>query len=255
MPKKKKNTKSHAQRNARRAMKRYKTETARRKKAHSVMSSNAVQHQMMGQFGNVENLMRNVIALGEMFSTEPDLVKLRFDAEALCAKFDVTDRETNAALRDLYSDEKVLYYAEDFEGYWRDRRRELLPELVTDEFVKECGRVFDVLMQKKRGKKKEYRAAMAGKLLVETHNAALTEADVEDNNLWELVFNATLKEHKLELPELPEEPEETEETEESAEPSEQGEEQPAEEQSEEEPPQSEEEPEEQSEEEPPQSEE
>jgi len=43
---------------------------------------------------------------------------------------------------------------------------------------------------------------MAGSLLVQSHTAAIsrTEAPLEDNNLWELILLASLKENPRELP-------------------------------------------------------
>ena len=199
----KKTEKVRAQKRARQQMKKRAKEKQRQKtqvKGHS-FSENAVQHQMLSEFGNVENFVRNIGALADMMREDEDLRTLRYDPEQLYQQFDLAaDRE---ALADLYSKpEEFTYYGEDFQDFWRDKRREVLKEFVTDEVVERASKIFNKLLLTKKGQKKEYRAVMAGNLLVQSHQAALspTDAPLEDNNLWELVLLATLKENPKELP-------------------------------------------------------
>ena len=204
----KKTVKAAAQRRARQAMKKHQKEKQRKQaKVHLAVSENAVQHQMLSEFGNVQNFMRNVLHLADLFKSDPDLQTLRYDPEQTYAQFDLAaDR---AALADLFAKRDDLpAYAEEFEEYWHGKRRTVLEPLVTDEFVEKCDKVFRKLLVTKKGYKKDYRAAMAGRLLVQSHTVALqrSEAPLEDNNLWELVLLATLKENPRELPPPPPEP-------------------------------------------------
>lgn len=204
----KKTAKSIAQRRAKKAMKKRRRENVRHKgNTAAAATENVVQHQMLGEFGNVQNFLRNVLQLAEMMKTDPDLQSLRFDPDKVYAQFDLAaDREQ---LADLYANaENIPAYAEEHEEYWHDKRHDILEEFVNDEFVERCEKVFKKLMVTKKGFKKEYRAALAGNLLVQSHSVAISraEAPIEDNNLWELVLLATIKENPQELPEpVPEE--------------------------------------------------
>ncbi|MBZ0273547.1 hypothetical protein K8I61_16025 [bacterium] len=175
-----------------------------RHKTHTsgVMTENTIQHQMLGEFGSVQNFIKNVRVLAEMFGEEESLKSLRFDAKAIYDKIDLEDPEANAALKDLFeAREDITAYGEDFEPFWKDTRTGILPDFLTDEFVDEVARRFKVLLARKRGFKREYRAVLAGNLLVQAHKVALAESPVGENNLWELIFNATLKENPVDLPE------------------------------------------------------
>jgi hypothetical protein len=199
----KKDQKARARKQARKLMKKRTKDNARQKSRSGVaVSENAVQHQMLSEFGNVENFVKNIGVLAELLRTDDDLIGLRYDVEATYAHFDLAaDRD---ALADLYSDvEDFTYYGEDFQDFWRDKRREALKDLVTEEFVEKTSKIFKKLILTKKGHKREFRASLAGHLLVQSHEAALapTESPLEDNNLWELIFLATLKENAKELPE------------------------------------------------------
>jgi len=201
----KKTAKTAAQRRSRQLMKKHQKDKLRHKaKGHIAVSENAVQHQMLSEFGNVQNFMRNVLHLSDLMKTDEDLKALRFDPEQVYAHFDLAaDR---AALVDLYAHgDDVRAYAEEFEEFWHAKRRAALQPLVTEEFIDRCDKVFKKLLVTKKGFKKDYRAALAGRLLVQSHKAAVspTDAPLEDNNLWELVLLATLKENPRELPEPP----------------------------------------------------
>ncbi len=201
--------KSTERKRQKRLMKKRQKDHARHKtRSTTVASENAVQHQMLGEFGNVANFIKNVQHLSVMFTTDESLKDVRFDAKALYEKLDLTDPAINAAMKDIYSNDDIMYYAEEYEEFWKDRRREILPDFVTDELAENLDKNFKVLLKKKRGFKKDYRAVLAGSLLVQSHMVALKESPVEENNLWELIFNATLKENKVELPEPVEKPEE-----------------------------------------------
>ncbi|MCZ7582531.1 MAG: hypothetical protein M5R36_03900 [Deltaproteobacteria bacterium] len=191
---------SERKRQKRLMKKRQKDQVRHRARSTSVSSENAIQHQMLGEFGSVENFVKNLHNLAGMMREEEDLKTLRFDAKALYEKLDLADPKTNAALTDLYTDDDYTYYAEEYEEFWKDRRGEILPDLVTDDVAQNAARIFKVLLQKKRGFKREYRAALAGNLLVQSHIVALQESPVAENNLWEMMFNATLKDNKVELP-------------------------------------------------------
>jgi len=199
----KKTAKSVAQRKARKAMKKRAKEKQRNKvKAGAAMSENAVQHKMLSEFGNVQNFVRNILHLAELLKTDEDLKTLRFDADKAYEGLDLAaDREPLADIYEKVDD--LPAYDEQYEDFWRDKRRDILEDLVTDEFVENCEKLFNKLMVTKKGFKKDYRAVMAGKLLVQSHTVALSrnEAPLEDNNLWELVLLATLKENPRELPE------------------------------------------------------
>ena len=178
------------------------TKDVKRHKAHSTggVSENAIQHQMLSEFGSVENFVKNVHHLADMMRTEEDLKKLRFDAQKIYAKLDLADPDTHDAMADLYASDDITAYSEAWEHFWKEKRGEILPDIVTDEMAEGIARTFKVLQQKKRGFKKDYRAVLAGNLLIQSHIVALTEAPIGENNLWELMFNATLKENKVELP-------------------------------------------------------
>jgi hypothetical protein len=198
----KKTDKSAAQRRARQLIKKHQKDKQRHKtKGHLAISENAVQHQMLSEFGNVQNFMKNVLHLADLMRTDDDLKTLRFDPAAVYAQFDLTaDR---AALADVYAHQEELpAYAEEFEEFWHAKRRAVLETLVTEEFIERCDKVFKKLLVTKQGFKKDYRAALAGRLLVQSHRAAIsrTEAPLEDNSLWELALLATLKENPRELP-------------------------------------------------------
>jgi hypothetical protein len=170
-------------------------------KSGVALSENAVQHQMLSEFGSPQNFLKNVLALAGMMQTEPDLKALRFPAEQVYAHFDLAaDRE---ALADAYEKKDAIgVYDEKHHDFWRGKRRAALKDLVTDEFVERCEKTFRKLMVAKRGFKKEYRAALAGLLLTQSQKVALspTEAPLEDNNLWELILLATIKDNPRELP-------------------------------------------------------
>ncbi len=197
-----KNDKVQARKRQERAMKKRGKDVVRhRSRSTTILSENTIQHQMLGEFGSVENFIRNMRRLGELFREDEGLKTLRFDAPAIYAKLDLAEPKTNAALRDLYSNDDFTYYAEEHEEFWKDRRGEILPDHVNDERANEIERMFKVLMQKKKGFKKDYRAVLAGHLLIQSHQLARTETPIAENNLWEMMFNATLKENKVELPE------------------------------------------------------
>jgi len=199
----KKNEKAAAQRKQRKAMKKRSKDNQRRKGGHiGAVSENAVQHQMLSEFGNVQNFVKNVLHLSTMLQADEELKTLRFAPDDVYAHFDLTaDRDQ---LADLYAQADDLpAYNETYEEYWHDKRRDALPALVTDEFVEKSEKMFKKLLVTKKGFKKDYRGAMAGSLLVQSHTAAIsrTEAPLEDNNLWELILLASLKENPRELPE------------------------------------------------------
>ncbi|MCC6158938.1 MAG: hypothetical protein IT350_12870 [Deltaproteobacteria bacterium] len=207
-----KNDKAQARKRQERAMKKRGKDVVRhRTRSSTILSENTIQHQMLGEFGSVENFIRNMRRLGELFREDESLKTLRFDAAAIYAKLDLAEAKTNAALRDFYSNDDFTYFAEEFEEFWKERRGEILPDLVNDERANEIERIFKVLMQKKKGFKKDYRAVLAGHLLIQSHQLARNETPIAENNLWEMMFNATIKENKVELPEpRPEEPKEAE---------------------------------------------
>jgi len=185
--------------------KRAKDKVRRKRTVGVALSENAIQHKMISEFGNIKNFVRNMQALSEMMDKDEDLKTLRFNPEKAYEKMDLA-KERNA-LADLYSTEGFAAYAEEYEAFWKEKRKEILPDLVTDEFVENADKIFKKLMVTKKGFKKEYRAVLAGKLLVDSHKAALAESSIEENSLWELIFNATLKENKKELPPEQEKPE------------------------------------------------
>ena len=171
-----------------------------RHKSHSttVVSENAVQFQMISEFGNVQNFVKNVQNLAKMFREDEDLMKLRFDPDKIYAHVDL--QEDRDALEDMYQDDDLFVYDEQYEDLWKGKRKTALEEQITDEMVEQVDATFKKLVQTKKGFKKEYRAAMAGKLLIESHITSLTEAPAHENALWEIMFNAALKENKKELP-------------------------------------------------------
>jgi hypothetical protein len=199
-----KTAKATAQKRLRKAMKKRAKDKERRKtalKSGAALSENAVQHQMLSEFGNAQNFLKNVLVLAELMRTDEDLKTLRFTPDAVYAYFDLAaDR---APLADAYEKRDDFGgYHEDHAEFWREKCRTALKDLVTEEFVERCAKVFKKLMLTKRGFKREYRAVLAGHLLVQSHTAALspTQAPLEDNNLWELILLATVKENPRELP-------------------------------------------------------
>ncbi len=168
------------------------------------LSENAVQHQMLSEFGSPANFVKNIHALAEMFKTDADLKALRYPVDKVYANFDLAaDR---AALADAYEKKDDLpAYDDQYADFWREKRKAMLKEFVTAEFVDTCDKVFKKLIVTKKGFKKEYRAAIAGRLLLQSHVVALTPTDapLEDNNLWELILLATIKENPRELPPPP----------------------------------------------------
>jgi hypothetical protein len=206
----KKDAKAVARKRATKQLKKRTKDNERRKtfaRTGVALSENAVQHQMISQFGSPQNFIKNVFALGEMMKTEADLKTLRYAPEQVYAHLDLTaDR---AALADVYEKKDDLpAYAEEFIDFWHEKRKAILKDTVTDEFVERCDKLFKKLLLVKKGFKKEYRAVLAGRLLVQSHQVAATPADapLEDNNLWELILLATIKENLRELPPLPAEP-------------------------------------------------
>lgn len=201
----KKNVKDRAQKRARQAMKKRSKEKQRyqaKLRSGVAVSENAVQHQMLSEFGSVENFVRNVGALAGLLRTDEELVGLRFDPEKVYGHFDLAaDR---GMLADAYAEpEDFTSYSDDFADAWRDKRRVVLKELVDDEFVARAEKLFSKLMLTKKGHKKEYRAVLAGHLLAQSQKVAMspTEAPLEDNNLWELLLLAAVKENPKDLPE------------------------------------------------------
>jgi len=162
------------------------------------VSESALQHQLISTFGSPENLFKNLVHLGEMFKTEDELKSVRFDADAIYEKLNL--EEARDKLKAMYEAENPLLYPEDDQDFWRDVRKEILPDLITDEFAKQVAKRFEVLVRKKKGVRKDYLAASAGKLLAYLHIRALTHTEMEDNALWELIFNLTLQENQRELP-------------------------------------------------------
>nr|HPM78104.1 hypothetical protein [bacterium] len=141
----KKNEKAAAQRKQRKAMKKRSKDNQRRKGGHiGAVSENAVQHQMLSEFGNVQNFVKNVLHLSTMLQADEDLKTLRFAPDDVYAQFDLTtDRDQ---LADLYAQADDLpAYDEKYEEYWHDKRRDALPALVTDEFVDRCEKMFKKL--------------------------------------------------------------------------------------------------------------
>jgi len=197
----KKSKDSEHRRQKRLMRKRGKDSVRHKSQSSASVSENAVQHQMLSEFGSVENFVKNTRHLAELFKTEEGLKELRFDHKAVYAKLDAEDPKTNEALKDLFTDDDFTYYAEEYEDFWKEKRSEILPDLLTEEIVNKTSKLFKVLIRKKRGFKQDYRAVMAGELLIQSHLAALTEAPVGENNLWEIMFNAALKENKIDLPE------------------------------------------------------
>lgn len=195
--------KNRAQKQARKSMrKRAKDKQRQKTHAHASLTENTIQHQMLSEFGSVQNFVKNVQALAELMKVDDDLKKLRYEPEKVYAHFDLAlDR---AALADVYEKaDDLTAYDEEFQDFWREKRRSILPNVVTDEFVQHCEKLFKKLLLTKKGQKKEYRAVMAGSLLVQSHTVALTPTDapLEDNSLWELILLATIKENVKDLPE------------------------------------------------------
>lgn len=179
-------------------MKKRTRDKQRQKHQPGQLSENAIQHKMVSSFGNVTNFVRNVQHLSAMFKAEDDLKTVRFDAGALYGKMDLA--ESRNALADLYSQADYTGYAEEFESFWKEKRRALLPDLLTEEFISSLEKILKKLMVTKKGFKKDYRAVLAGFLLLESHQSALTETKTDENQLWEIIFNATLKDNPVELP-------------------------------------------------------
>ena len=190
-----------------RAMDKRRKDTERHKQGTSVVSEGAAKYQMMTRFGKpgqMDNFIRSLAHLADLFATDEELRDLRFDAEALYAGFDLAaDRDPLAR---LYEATNALFVPEDDGEFWKAKRKALLPGAVTEEFAKTVSQRMNVLVLKKKGFKKDHFAVQAGKLLADAHTASLTGGDVEDNALWELIFNTTLRENRRELPPAPEAP-------------------------------------------------
>ncbi len=209
MGKKKGNAKAKEKKRQLKAMKKRKKDNRRhRVRSSTVLGENAVQHQMISTFGNVQNFIKTVQNLADMFKTDDDLKNIRLDHEKVYEKIDLV--KMREPLANMYADDSLVAYDEQYEEVWKETRKEILEELITEELAEKVRKLFEKLIRTKKGHKKEYRAAMAGKLLVESHLYSLTEAPVHENSLWEILFNAALKENKKELPEPPPEPEEKE---------------------------------------------
>lgn len=183
------------------AMQKRRKDAERRKRGTSVVTENDAKYQMMtafGQPGKIDNLVRNMAHLAGMFETDEDLKGIRFDADKAYEVLDLAaDRDY---IERLYEAENPLFVPEEDGDFWKEKRQTALPELVTEEFAKTADRLITVLLQKKRGFKKDYRAIQAGKLMIDAHTASLTGGDLEENTVWEIVFNVTLRENKRELP-------------------------------------------------------
>ena len=190
-----------------RAMDKRRKDSERHKKGTSVLSEGAAKYQMLTRFGKpgqMDNFIRSLAHLSEMFATDEELKDLRFDAETLYAGFDLAaDRDYLAR---LYAAENALFISEEDGEFWKAKRAAILPGAVTAEFAKKVSHRMNVLVLKKKGFKKEYFAVHAGKLLADAHLASLTGGDVADNALWEMIFNTTLRENPKELPPAPEAP-------------------------------------------------
>lgn len=196
---KKKGQKEKEKRRQKKLLKKHRKDAARKKSRAVSVSESALQHQLVASFGSPENLFKYMIHLGEMFKSEEDLKPFRFEADKIYEKLNLD--EASGKLKSLYDAENPLLYPEEDQDFWRETRKKLLPELVTDDFAKQIAKKFEILVQKKKGMRKEYLAASAGKLLAQMHLKALTQTEIEDNLLWELVLNLTLQENKRELPE------------------------------------------------------
>jgi len=199
----KKTAKSLAQHRLKQSLKKRARDKVRHKaKSTSVVTENAIQHQILHEFGNAQNFMRNILHLSRLMREDADLKALRFDADKVYSYFDLT--QDRAALADVYAQaEETAAFSEEYEEFWRGKKRLILKDLVTKEFAEHCGKVFKKLVVTKKGFKKDFRAVLAGNLLVQSHSVALSpsEAPLEDNNLWELVLLATIKENQRPLPE------------------------------------------------------
>ena len=198
--------------------KRQKDKRRYKSRSSTVASENSVQHQMISTFGNVKNFIRTVQSLGQLFKEDEDLLKIRFDPEKIYEKIDLS--KMREPLADMYKEDDLTVYDEKYEDVWKEKRKEILEDLLTEEFVENTQKTFEKLLQTKKGHKREYRAAMAGKLLVESHLYSLTEAPINENSLWEILFNAALKENKKELPDPVPDEEEAQEQQESVTPKE-----------------------------------
>lgn len=196
---KKKGDKEKEKRRQRKLLKKRRKDAARKKSRTVAVSESALQHQLVASFGSPENLFKYMVHLGEMFKSEEDLKSFRFEADKIYEKLNLS--EVSNKLKSLYEAENPLLYPEEDQDFWRDIRKKLLPELVTDDFAKRIAKKLEVLVQKKKGIRKDYLAASAGKLLAQMHLRALTLTEIEDNLLWELIFNLTLQENIRELPE------------------------------------------------------
>ena len=208
---------SKEQKRQKKALRKRKKDIHRHKsKSSTVMSENAIQHQMIANFGNIQNFVKNVNHLAEMFKTDEDLSKLRFDPDKIYEKIDLAGMRDE--LENMYASDDFTLYDEEYESVWKAKRKEVLDDLLTDEFVEKVQAAFVKLSHTKKGFKKDHRAILAGKLLIEGHIYSLTEAPAHENALWEILYNAALKENKKELPEPAPETEKGEEGEAAAEP-------------------------------------
>lgn len=196
----KNNAKTKEKKRQKKVMKKRQKDVRRhRGRGTMVMSENAVQHQMISNFGNVQNFVKAVQHLGTMFSSDAELTVFRFDPEKIYAKIDLA--QMREPMADMYAEKDLTAYDEQYEALWKEKRKEVLEDVLEDEFVKKLSVVFEKLAITKKGFKKDYRAVMAGKLLLESHMFSITEAPAHENTLWELLFNAALKENPKDLPE------------------------------------------------------
>jgi len=199
MTKKKKSQREKERRRQERLLRKRRRDAERQKAKTHAVSESALQHQLVATFGSPENLFKNLVHLGEMFTTEEELKSVRFDADAIYEKLNL--EEMRDKLEAMYEAENPLLYPEDDQDFWREVRKEILPDLVSEDLAKQIAKKFEILIRKKKGIRKDYLAASAGKLLAHLHIRALTHTEMEDNALWELIFNLTLQENQRELPE------------------------------------------------------
>ena len=196
---KNKGIKEKEKRRQKKLLRKHRRDAVRHKGRTIAVSESALQHQLVASFGSPENLFKYLVNLGEMFKSEQDIKSFRFDPEKIYAKLNL--EEASGKLKALYESESPLLYPEEDVEFWRAARKQALPELVTDDFAKQLAKKFEILVRKKKGIRKDYLAASAGKLFAQLHLRALAHTEIEENSLWELIFNLTLQENKRELPE------------------------------------------------------
>lgn len=203
---KKKNSNQEKKRQ-KKVMDKRRKDSERRAKGTATISENAARYQMMtafGQSGKMDNFIRNLAHLSELFGENEDLKALRFDAEKVYASFDLAAERDYLAR--LYEAENPLYLPEEDGEFWKEKRKAVLSELIDDDFVKKTTQVFNKLTQTTRGFKKDSRAIQAGKLMLDVHLTSTSGADLWDNALWEIIFNTTLRDNPKALPEPVDEP-------------------------------------------------